>query len=135
MSKRLFILSAVLCLVCTAFADVLLIDSVRVDPPEFPVNKSIKAVFTARVYSDAQHVPESVRLLRLQWSGSELPVSRMWDDGTHGDQKAKDGTYSCTLKLKEKVIGLLSFRILVKYKGIRTPANSQAIFINVVGGT
>ena len=119
----------------TAWAGVPPIDSIHVDPPEVQAHTLVKMTFTAHIAADAQHIPVSVKLLRLQWSGNETPVSKMYDDGTHGDVTRKDGTYTCVLKLKEPVIGLLSFRIQVKYKGMRTPVTSQAIFVNVNGSS
>ena len=137
MSKRLMIISTSLLFFCSVFAaaPAPLINAVRADPPEIPVHVQTKLMLSARIVSDAQHIPVAVHLLRLQWSGNEREVSRMWDDGSNGDRTKKDGVYTCTLKLKEPTIGLLSFRVEVKYKGSREPVRSQAIFVNVVGGS
>ncbi len=136
MPHRLFIALSSLLLFCTAYAaaPILLIDAVKVDPNEVATKIPTDVLFKAKIYSDANHIPKAVHLLRLQWSGDETPISKMWDNGTHGDAVAKDGVYTCDLTLKEPIIGLLSFRIQVRYKGSRTPVRSPAIFVKVAGG-
>jgi hypothetical protein len=110
------------------------ITQMHAEPPEVMIKKATPVIFTARVASDSRHVVDTVRLLRLQWSGNLKEVSKLNDKGHDGDQQADDGIYTCTLKLKEPVIGLLSFSIDVKYKAVRTPPiRSDNIFVNVVG--
>jgi hypothetical protein len=106
----------------------------RVDPGEVSVHKKMKVTITVEVDQDPKRTPASVRLLRLHWSGNERPIGTMRDDGKKGDATANDGIYTCELKLKEKVVGLISFRVEANYPGEPVPILSQPIFMKVVGG-
>jgi hypothetical protein len=114
-------------------ADVVKMDG-HLEPRQVSVHEKMTVLISAKVATDPKRVPKKVRLLRLQWAGNEREISKMWDDGTHGDVTASDGVYACTLKLKEKIVGLISFRIEAFYDAPPTPIYSQPIFLEVVGG-
>ena len=110
------------------------IETLQAKPYEIIVHESTQVTISARIAGDPRRVPSKVRLLRLQWAGNEREVSRMWDDGTHGDRVKNDGLYTCKLKLKEPVTGVVSFRVEAFYPDRPEPVRSQPIFITVVGG-
>ena len=135
MLKQIILLSVSFLMGTVVDADIPAITNIHAEPAEIIVKTPTSVIFMARIASDASHIPDTVRLLRLQWSGNVRQIAKMNDDGSNGDQKAGDGIYTATIKLKEPIIGLLSFSIDVKYKATRTPPiRSQAIFVNVTGG-
>jgi len=134
MLKRYLIVACSLLTFGTALADAPVFGLLRVEPTEVPVLQPTVIHFTARVASDKDHPLSYVKLTRLQWSGNDRAVARMYDNGSHGDQHKNDGLYSCTLKLKEPIIGILSFKVEVRYKGARMSIMSDPMFVNVVGG-
>jgi hypothetical protein len=97
------------------------------------VHEQTVVTFTAQITPTTTPLPVKVRLSRLQWSGTDKEVALMHDDGSHGDEVKNDGIYSTQLKLKEPIIGLLSFTAEAVYPN-HMKLRSRPLFLNVVGG-
>ena len=78
---------------------------------------STTALVTVQISYDPNLVSSSVNLLRVKPDGSSLVVSRMYDDGTHGDAIRDDGSYSTVIDLNEPYPGTVKFRVSAGYKG------------------
>jgi hypothetical protein len=75
------------------------------------------ALVTVQISYDPNLVSSSVNLLRVKPDGSNVVVSRMYDDGTHGDAIKDDGSYSTVIDLNEPYPGTVKFRVSAGYKG------------------
>jgi hypothetical protein len=92
---------------------------------------------TAQVAADAALLPTSVNLVRKTASGSALVLGRMYDDGTHGDAVAGDGTFTLQVLLNEPNPGTVSVAATAAYSGLRNRVSSlfTSIIIQVEPGT
>src|SRR3989344_5345156 len=90
------------------------------------VKESIPVVFTARITGPSGLSPDHVKLMRLEGSGSESESCVM---------KADSALYTCSLRIKERNSGILSFTAEASYADRAVPLRSRPVFITVVGGT
>ncbi len=89
----------------------------RSNPEMIFTGISTKVRITVQISYDTNLVSSSVNLLRVKPDGSSLVVSRMYDDGTHGDAIKDDGSYSTVIDLNELDPGTVKFRVSGGYKG------------------
>jgi hypothetical protein len=62
-------------------------------------------------------ISESVNLIRINPDGTRKVVTRLYDDGTHGDATLQDGTFTNNVPLNEPQPATLKFQFSVGYKG------------------
>jgi len=74
---------------------------------------------TAQVAVDAALIPTSVNLIRKTPSGQSVVIGRMYDDGTHSDALAGDGTFTIQFVLNEPNPGTVDVTATAAYRGQR----------------
>lgn len=109
------------------------INSPAVTPSSIPVNSATPVTFTASI-TDSSITTTGINLQRLDANGNTFSnVGTMYDDGTHGDAVAADGTFSLQLTLTESSPFPITFRISAPVKGSLTRIFSNRIILNVAG--
>jgi hypothetical protein len=89
--------------------------------------------FTVTI-TDPSLITASVNLQQLDASGLNYSVvGTMYDDGTHGDVTAGDGTFTLQLNLTETAPYPLTYRVSAAFKGSLTRTFSTAVSLNVTG--
>ena len=76
------------------------------------------------VASDPALIRSSVNLVRRFPSGLVSVVSSLYDDGTHGDAVAGDGTYSAQVSLSIASAGIVEFAATAAYSNVVRRASS-----------
>ncbi|OPY04935.1 MAG: hypothetical protein A4E67_02162 [Syntrophaceae bacterium PtaB.Bin038] len=84
-----------------------------------------------RAAYDPALVASSVNLLRVRADGGKSVVSRMYDDGTHGDILANDGTFTALLDLEEPSPTVLGFQVSAGYRGQARRVLSEVFSLEV----
>ena len=117
-----FVRSAGVCLLSLAlWASPASISSLSVAPSGLASGTSAQLLFRSAI-ADSNVIPVSVNLQRSTAEGAFTNISRLYDDGTHGDAKSGDGVYSVSLTLTESA-GPVVFRVSAAAK--LAPAQNQ----------
>jgi hypothetical protein len=105
----------------------------KADPNSVFVGQPTRVTFTAVVPSDPNLIVGSVNLVRYD-AGQQVVgvIGTLYDDGTHGDAHAGDGTYTAQLTLDETSPTLIYYRVSVAYKGTLKRTLSSFIAVNAV---
>ncbi|HVN63931.1 MAG TPA: choice-of-anchor X domain-containing protein, partial [Candidatus Binataceae bacterium] len=94
-------------------------------PLEIWQDEDAQILATSQIPTDSKMVPGGATLIRVDHDGNEIEtVGRLYDDGTHGDITAGDGTYTGQFTLNESKPGEIFFAVRVKYRG--NPACRQS---------
>jgi hypothetical protein len=109
------------------------INSTAATPSSIPVNTATGVLFTALI-TDPTVTASSVNLQQVNVNGTVYSaVGTLYDDGTHGDVKAGDGTFSLLLTLTEPSPFPVTYRVSAAVRGSLTRIFSGPIILNVTG--
>jgi len=86
-------------------------------PPVVYAGVAAQVRVCIRAEYDPALVASSVNLLRVRPDGGKTVVSRMYDDGSHGDIHANDGTFTVLLEVAEPNPAVLTFQVSAGYRG------------------
>lgn len=86
-------------------------------PPVVYAGVAAQVRVCIRAEYDPALVASSVNLLRVRPDGGKAVVSRMYDDGSHGDIHANDGTFTVLLEVAEPNPAVLTFQVSAGYRG------------------
>lgn len=98
----------------------------QANPKRLFIDNPADVLFTV-VIADTTLVPGSVRLERIGTSGSVISdLGVMYDDGSHGDAQAGDGTYSRSVRCSAISVGTMLFRARAVFQaGLRQSESMQ----------
>jgi hypothetical protein len=102
-------------------------------PSSIPLNSPTTVLVTS-VITDPSLIPSSVNLQRLDAvHGTFANIGTLYDDGTHGDAVAGDGTFSLQLSFIEGAPFPVTLRVSAAFKGSLVRVFSSPLTLNVVG--
>jgi hypothetical protein len=84
--------------------------------PQIYVNQAIQVTVTAKVSPDADLIPQSVTLFKIQDNSQLENQGLLYDDGTHGDATAGDNIFTTQININENKANFLHFQISAAYK-------------------
>jgi hypothetical protein len=109
------------------------IGATSLTPNSVPVNTPTGVLVTS-VITDPSLIPSSVNLQRLDAvHGTFANIGTLYDDGTHGDAVAGDGTFSLQLSFTEGAPFPVTLRVSAAFKGSLVRVFSSPLTLTVVG--
>jgi hypothetical protein len=109
------------------------IPGVTVRPTSIPSNTPTSLTVTATLTSVGDPLPGRVRLSRYAVDGQLLAeLGELFDDGTHGDEAAADGTFTTTMSIAEAGPRPVLLRVSAEFADEPGAGTSQTILIPIV---
>ncbi len=108
------------------------IGAAAASPTSVTVGVATPVKFTA-VITDTSVIASTVNLQQVSTSGQSSVVGTMYDDGTHGDATAGDGTYTLQISIFQQTPGTLTYRATAGFQGSLTRPFSAPISVTVTG--
>jgi hypothetical protein len=129
---RTFLLGA-LCFFGTSVQAAQTITSAQASPDGIASNIPTLVTITAQLSADPTLIAGSVNLVSYDLQGGARGVvTILYDDGTHGDQKAGDNIFTTQLQLTQPTPTQLFFRVSAAYRARLARVLSDLITIDVV---
>lgn len=105
----------------------------KVYPDMIFIEERSAVVFAAHLQNSATRNPTQVRLMRLEGSGNAREACVMKETSAK-PATPENRIFACTLSLKEKTPGLLSYHVEAEYIDEAVPLRSKPAFVTIVGG-
>ena len=105
-------------------------------PSAIPASAAAFVVVTAQADVDATLLPETVALYRHDPQTQQAArLDRMYDDGTHGDQRRGDNVFTATITVNEPAPSIVFLQVAASYRNLTQPVFSDTLRLFVQATT
>jgi hypothetical protein len=113
-------------------ADDLEVERVSVSPSVAHVNRKTTITVTAQLKRLKGLLPGGVTLLQYNNTGQVIKsLGQLYDDGSHGDDKAGDGVFTAQLVIKESQPMMIYLRASIALRGKLRRVISEQMIVSV----